>query len=390
MAFSGLAYNEVQTASLHQRDISNIVRALATQETPILDWLGDAPSPSQAKNAKHEFIEDFMLPNTIIASTAINSAAVANAISFQVGPAGIGNALNIGQLLRNRNGTSTDEVFQIQSITSGGNSITVTRCYDGGATASSLAPGGTLYVGGAAGVEGADHSGADTRRLGNPRANTVGLFRMELSQSDSQFSMDQVGNDQWEARKAKALINILRQLENEVVYGVLNGTNSLGTSSTTRTMQGIQTQLTSVNSTITSASFVANPHLYIGNVWEQVYGNGGSASETWGIIAGQTWFKALSDLNDTKVQDSNKSEEFQRRIRTYTGPFGQAQLFLSRVLPATEMMLVPRERLVVPNLTARSFKYEDMAKTGDNRKGMVVGEYTLELYHQAGMGRAHA
>ncbi len=390
MAFSGLAYNEVQTASLHQRDISNIIRALATQETPILDWLGDAQSASDAKNAKHEFVEDYMLPNTIIASTAINSAAVATPIAIQVSPAGIGNALNVGQLIRNRNGVSTDEVFQITSIVSGGNSIVMSRCYDGGTVASSLAPGGTLYVGGAAGVEGADHTGADTRRLGNPRANTVGLFRMELSQSESQFSMDQAGNDQWESRKAKALINILRQLENEVVYGVLNGANSLGSSSTTRTMQGIQNQLTSVNSTITSSSFVANPHLYIGNVWEQVYGNGGSASETWGIIAGQTWYKALSDLNDTKVQDSNQSEDFKRQIRTYAGPFGQAQLFLSRVLPATEMLLVPRERLVVPNLRGRSFKYEDMAKTGDNRKGLITGEYTLELFHQSAMGRAHA
>jgi hypothetical protein len=213
---------------------------------------------------------------------------------------------------------------------------------------------------------------------------------MELAQSATQFAMRQVGNDTWEARKAKGLIDAMRQLENEVVKGVLNGTNSLGTTTATRTMQGIQAQLTSINSTIASNSFVANPHLYIGNVWQSVYDAGAATTETWGIIAGSTWFKAMSDLNDTKVQDSNASEQFKRVIRTYTGPFGSAELFLSRVLPATEFLLVPRERLVVPNLQGRSFTYEDIAKSGDNKKGQIVGEYTLELYHQSAMGRAHA
>lgn len=386
MAFSGLASNELFTASLIQRDIADLIRTLSPKETPILDWLGDAPV--SATSIKHEFIEDLMPPNTIVASTAINSAAVATPIGIQVSPAGIGLSLSVGQLLRNE--SSAPEVYQITSIVGTGNSIVVSRDYNGTTVAGSLAAGGTLYVGGAAAVEGADHSGSDVRRLGNPRANTVGLFRMELAQSATQASLGQVGNDKWEGRKAKGLIEAMRQLENEVVKGVLNGTNSLGTTSATRTMQGIQAQLTAVNSTITSSSFIANPHLYIGNVWESVYGNGAATTETWGIIAGSTWFKALSDLNDTKVQDSNKSEVFQRKIRTYAGPFGEAELFLSRVLPATEFLLVPRERLIVPNLVNRSFTYEDMAKTGDNQKGQIVGEYTLELYHQSAMGRAHA
>lgn len=386
MAFSGLASNELNTASLIQRDIANIIRTLSPKETPILDWLGDAPL--SATSIKHEFVEDVMLPNTIIASTAISSAAVGTPIGIQVAPAGIGLALNVGQLLRNE--SAAPEVYQVTSIVGSGNSIVVSRDYTATTVAGSLAPGGTLYVGAAAAVEGAEHSGADTRRLGTVRSNTVGLFRMELAQSATQFSVGQVGRDTWEGRKAKALIDGLRQLENEVVKGVLNGANSLGTSSTTRTMQGIQSQLTAINSTIASNSFIANPHLYIGNVWQNVYDNGAATTETWGIIAGSTWFKAMSDLNDTKVQDSNTSETFQRRVRTYTGPFGSAELFLSRNIQATEFLLVPRERLLVPNLQGRSFTYEDMAKAGDNTKGMVVGEYTLELHHQSAMGRAHA
>jgi hypothetical protein len=386
MAFTGLASNEVNTASLLQRDIAEIIRTLSPKETPILDWIGDAPF--SARSIKHEYIDDYALPNTIITSTAIASAAVATPIAIQVAPNGIGNALNVGQLLRNE--SSAPEVFQITSIVSGGNSIVVSRDYNGTTVAGSLAVGGTLYVGASAGVEGADHSGADTRRLGAVRTNTVGLFRMELAQSETQFSLNQVGNDRWEGRKAKGLVSIMRELENEVVKGVLNGTNSLGTSTTTRTMNGLRAQLTAINSTVVATSFAANPHLYVGNVWEQVFNAGGATTETWGIIAGSTWYKNLSDLNDTKVQDSNQSETFQRRIRTYTGPYGSAELFLSRVLPAEEFMLIPRERVIVPNLEGRSFKITDMAKTGDNEKALITGEYTLEAYHTAAMARAHS
>jgi hypothetical protein len=358
-----------------------LVRTLAPKEVPLLNWIGD--SNRFATNTKHEFIEDFMLPNYIVASTAIGSATAVTA--FQVN--GLGNALNVGQLLQNE--SAAPELMQVVSIV-GPNSIAVSRAFDGG-TIGSLAAGGQLYVRGAAGVEGADHSGADTRRLGNPRANTVGVFRMELAQSKTQQALAQVGNDSWDARISKGLIDAMHQLEKEVIRGVLNGTNSLGTSSTTRTMQGIRAQILTINSTITSNSFVANPHLYIGNLWESAFGNGATVeTETWGIIAGSTWFKALSDLNDSKVEDTNQSEVFQRRVRRYVGPFGQADMFLSRVMPAQSLLLVPRERLQVVPLQGRSFDYTDMAVSGDNQKGLITGEYTLELYHESGMAQAHS
>src|SRR6185436_7642256 len=149
----------------------------------------------------------------------------------------------------------------------------------------------------------------------------------------------------------------------------------------------IRNQLTTINSAITGSSFTANPHLYIGNVWQEAYKNGAGSDETWGIVAGYQFFRDISNMNDTKVQDSNEKEKFKRVIREYQGPFGLATVFLSRALPSTELLIVPRERLAVIPLQSRNFTYQEMGKTGDNTKGMVVGEYTLELYHQAAMAR---
>jgi hypothetical protein len=173
-----------------------------------------------------------------------------------------------------------------------------------------------------------------------------------------------------------------------VVRGVLNSTNSLGTAAQTRTMQGLRGYLTTINSTVVATSFSANPHLYIGNVWNSIYDQGGSPdSENWAIVAGTGFFRDISNLNDTKVEDSNQSEVFKRVIRTYEGPLGRATVILSRVLASTELLLVPRERVKIAPLQGRSFSYEEMGKTGDSKKGLLTGEYTVEVHHPNAMAR---
>jgi hypothetical protein len=377
MAFTGLSSNDLFTASLVQEDVSRIIATLSPKETALLNFLGDADV--FATSTKHEFVEDFMLPNYIVASTAINSATAATA--FQIN--GLGEALTVGTILENETQT---EVMQVTSIV-GANSIVVSRAYGGGAVGS-LAAGGELYVRAMAGLEGDEHDGRHTRRLGQRRSNTVGLFHMPVAASNTDLAISQYGNDSFDSAVAKGVVDMLHQLEKEVVRGVLNSTNSLGSTSQTRTMQGLRSWITTVNSTVTASSFSANPHLYIGNVWEQVYAQGGSPdTETWAIVAGSSYFRDISNLNDTKVEDSNQSEEFKRVIRTYQGPLGRAQVILSRVLGKNELLLIPRERVKVVPLQGRSFSFDEMAKTGDNKKGLLTGEYTIEAHHPNAMAR---
>lgn len=377
MAFTGLSSNDLFTASLVQEDVSRLIATLSPKETALLNFLGD--SDVFATSTKHEFVEDFMLPNYIVASTAINSATAATA--FQVN--GLGEALTVGTILENETQT---EIMQVTSIV-GPNSIVASRAYGGGAVGS-LAAGGQLYVRAMAGIEGDDHDGRHTRRLGTRKANTVGLFHMPVAASGTEMSLNLYGNDSYDAAVAKGVVDMLHQLEKEVVRGVLNSSNSLGSASQTRTMQGLRNWITTINSTVVASSFSANPHLYIGNVWEQIYSQGGSPdTETWAIVAGSSFFRDISNLNDTKVQDSSESEQFKRVIRTYEGPLGRAQVILSRVLAANELLLIPRERVKVVPLQGRSFSYEEMGKTGDNKKGLLTGEYTIEVHHANAMAR---
>jgi hypothetical protein len=385
MAFSGLSTNKLFTANLMAEDLSEIVRALAPYEAPFLDWLGDSDGFVGAGSTKHEFVEDFLRPRYIVTSTAIPSHDTNAAV---IATNGLGLALTVGTLIENE--SASPELMQVASIV-GANSIVLSRKFDAG-TVGSLAVGGSLFVRWPTAEEGHEHSGAHTARLGNRKANTVGYFNLEIAATGTQQASTVYGNDSFEAARAKVFREIPGLLETEVIRGVLNGANSLGSSSAPgggRTMQGIRSQLTAIASTVAANSFDANPHLYIGNVWEQVFQAGASTDETWAIVAGRTFFRGISNLNDTKVQDSNEKEKFKRVIREYQGPFGMCSVFLSRALPATELLLIPRERVRVLPMQGRSFFYEEMGKSGDNRKGMVVGEYTVEVYHPNAMARLY-
>lgn len=381
MAFSGLSSNKLFTPNLVGEDVSEVIRTLAPYEAPFLDWLGDSDKFA-AYSPKHEFVMDFLRPRYIIASTAINSDTAATGIRVN----GLGEALTVGTILENE--SASPELMQVSSIVSGGNSILVNRNYDGSGSGSIVA-GGNLFVRWPAAEEGHEHSGAHTARLGTRTANTVGYFSVEIAATGTQMAINQYGGDSYENARAKIFREIPGILESEVLRGKYNNTNSLGTTTATRTMQGIRPQLTAINSQIVASSFSANPHLYIGNVWQQVYTAGAGQNETWGIVAGSQFFRDISNLNDTKVLDSMNVEQFKRVVRVYQGPFGLSTVFLSRALPSTELLLVPKERLHVVPLNGRNFNYMEMGRTGDNTKGMVVGEYTVEVHHPSAMGRLY-
>jgi hypothetical protein len=384
MSFSGISTNKYFTPNLVGEDVSEVFKTLAPYEAPFLDWVGDADG--FATNTRHEFIEDFLRPRTIVNSTAINSATAATGIQVN----GLAEALTVGTIIEITG--PNPERLQVSSIVSGGNSIQVTRNYDGSGIGS-LAAGGTLVVRGPAGIEGDEHQGLHTARLGNRRANTVAYYKIEIGATRTGMAVNLYGGDSYERARAKLLREVPAVLEADVLTSVLNGTNSLGASSTTRTMVGLRSMIQSpsggapVNSQVTDSSFSANPHLYLGDALQNAFNAGAATTETWGILAGSQYFRDISNLNDTKVLDSNQSELFKRVIRNYAGPFGQCTVFLSRALAARELLIVPRERIRILPLQSRNFVYQEMGLTGDNLKGIIVGEYTCEAYHTYAMAR---
>lgn len=383
MAFTGYSTHDAFIAGpLNAEDVSPTIALLARDETPLLDWIGDADT--FARNTVHEFLEEELRPNYVTTSTAINSATAATGVQL----ADFGDLLTVGTLLENE--SAAPEVMQVTSVV-GANSVLVSRAFGGGAVGS-LAAGAQLFVRGNFALEGADHPGSDVTRPRRRRTTYVGLFHVPIAISGTQLaisanggSLGNAGNELMHQTNLR-IREVLRDLEKEVIRGVVSG-NSIGSGTAYRTFNGLRASIGSINSTVTASSFAANPHLYIGDVWEQAFINGASETEDWAVVAGRTYFRNISDMNDSKVEDSNQSEQFKRVIRNYEGPFGRTTVFLSRWLPATSLLLIPRQRVKVVPLQGRAFQVQDIAKTGDSEKRLLVGEYTVEVHHPQAMSQ---
>lgn len=391
--FTGLSTDLMFTAtggSTNAEDVSPVIAELSNFETPLLDWLGDPAV--MAKNILHEFLEEELRPNYITTSTAINSATAATGAQL----ADFGDLLTVGTLLENE--SVAPEIMQVSSVV-GQSSVLFTRAFGGGAVGS-LAAGQQLFVRGAYQLEGGGGSGDVTRRR-RRRQTYVGFFQVPISVSDTQNVVATLGQmsdvaaiavagttNEYDRQKMLRIIEAVRDLEKEVIRGIQS--NSIGSRTTYRTFNGLRTLCGSINSTVTNSSFDANPHKYIGDVWEQAFVNGASETEDWGMLVGRTWFRSISNLNDTKVQDSNASEEFKRKITTYQGPFGRCNVMLSRWMPAQAAIIIPRNRVKVVPLNGRALQHVQYAKTKSAVDGVIEGEYTVEIHHPQAIPQVHS
>lgn len=370
----------VRANSLARPSISIIADALAPKEAPLFAWLGGFRGT--ATEVLHGYTEDFLLPNYITTSTAINSATAATGATIA---GGLGSALTVGTILENE--SATPEYLVVTSIP-GPNSILLGRNYDGSGVGS-LAAGARLRVKAAAGREGEDHNGLHTGRFGGLKFNTVGYYSIPLAASGSQLGQGVYGATRYEDAVAKAITETLHMTEKELIGGVLNSANSLGTNGALRTMKGIRGHVTSVNSAFPASSIKADPHTYLGGVFEAMYSNGANANETWGLVVGPSLMRAISGLHDTvteRVSIGNPSDAtFQRIVTRYSGPLGSAEVILGRGMRDWEGLFVSRDRTIP--VVYRDWDRIPMAKTGDNRKDLLVGEFSVEVHHEAAMGR---
>lgn len=379
MAFSGLSTFDQFTASggsLIEEDVSPTIKLVAIRETPVLDWLGD--SDNVARNVVHEFVEEELRPNYLTTSTAINSATAATGIQLN----GLGDTLTVGTLLENE--SASPEVMQVTSVV-GANSVLVSRNFGSGGVGS-LAPGLTLFVRAPLALEGQDAVG-DVTRARRRKQTYVKFFQLPITVSLTQAAVKGIGiDDEYAHQKMLRIAEALRDLEKEVIRGVASG-NSIGSETVYRSFNGLRAAIGSINSSVTTASFTANPHLYIGAVWKAAFSNGLRTTDEIALVCGPGTYQDISNLNDTKVQDSNKSTDFQRVIRRYTGPFGQADVLLSPWMPDREVLGIARTRVRPVPLQNRTFRHIPLAQTGSAMKGAIEGEYTCEIHNPQTMFR---
>lgn len=376
MAFTGKA--SYDNTALVGEDVSDLVALLAPTETPFLNLLTAA---GPATSTWHQWTEELIGPSTIIASAAVNSATAATGILINA----TGTYLQAGMLLQLESGAPGvgNEIVQITSAV-GANSILVAR--NKGGVVSSLAAGGTITVLGTAALEGDDVL-VDVTRKTTRGGNATQIFKKDIIISGTDMAMSYAPNagDMFNHQAALRLRENLRDLEKTIFRGVL--ISSVGSSTVTRTLQGLESKLTGINSTVVAASFTANPVLYINDVWQRCWDAGARDIDV--LVAGATWKRDISGTNASVLSVEQADTTVQRKVEYFQGDFGAARVILSPWIHPSSFFLVSSGRVRPVPLQGRSFQIERTAKVGDATKGMVVGEYTLEIHQSQAMAQAH-
>ena len=177
----------------------------------------------------------------------------------------------------------------------------------------------------------------------------------------------------------------LRDLERAAIRGVASAV-TLGNATSYRTMNGLWSFLTTNAFTYTvgalTSTIIAS---YIQSAWD----NGAKDLDI--MMVGKGAKDEIDNMLDSyrKVQQGTPgSRTVERIVETFETSYGVLEIMLSRWMRPNSLIIFSSRRIKVLPLKGRSFQYQDIAKTGDSMKGMIVGEYTEEVLNQEGMAKA--
>lgn len=376
MAFTGRALYDPGVFEGVAEDVSEEIGMISPFETKLLDRLSQAPRA--ATNVFHEWLEESLNPNTVINSTAVIAAAT-NPASLLIHDGSGGDAarfFQVGHVFE----TADGEQMQVTAVDRAGDVIVVSRGF-GGTTATTIDPGDEFFAISDAALEGADVTG-DISQPVVRRNNIAQIFKKDVIISGTVEAVNHLGGigSQMDHQRNNRLKESVRDLEKAVIRGRTSG-NTIGSAVARRTMDGILARLTTnVTSTATLTVSILND--IIKSAWD----NGGTDLDL--IVADSNFKRIIDNFNDTRVDVANRDERFHNRVSFFESTYGEQEVQLNRWMPANSLMVISTQRIHVVPLTGRSFRFMPVSRTGDAEKGMIIGEYTVEIFNEDGMAQA--
>ncbi|HGO9416670.1 TPA: DUF5309 family protein [Bacillus cereus] len=329
-------------------------------QTPMISLLGFGTAVT---NVEHIWFEDEMFAQEATATAAVEAAATEITVD---------NAEAFRPLLVVKAG---EELMLVTKVV--GSKITVARGY-AGTEAAAIAEGDVIEV---MFVEGAEGSDARESRY-KPRkrvSNITQIFDESVELTGTAMAIAQHGVDnEYEKEKQKKQLELALQLEKAVINGIRYEQG------TKRMMRGIRSF---IETNKVDAEGVKLKDEFLVEAFRAIFEKGGfNAGGNYKIIVGATQKIAISNFDKAQIRLSRQENTRGQVVDHYVSDFGAAEIVLNNNLPAGEVLIVDANRLSIRPLQTREFSHEFLGKTGDYMKGMLVGEYTLEMLQEA----AHA
>lgn len=358
-------------------DVSDIVSLVSPVETPLLDLIGDGREPAQS--TLHEWVEDALFPN----ADQINDSTYGNALTDTTFGVDHAAYFRVGDQIQVEDSA---EVMFVTALDTGANTLTVVRGY-GGSTAEALADDKKIIILGNASLEGDDAAGARYKSRSR-KSNYTQIFTETIEVSGSETAVKHIGiDDEYDAQSQRRISEMIRNLENTVINSYAPSATQEGSATVRRTMKGIR-QLLVTNRWLcgTTAGFAAGvlSMTMLHNAQRLIYEQCAVIPNVFVIPPAQATGLALAfDAASRKWADESAIRD---QIVQIVTEFGPANLVISRHVPRKCALALYTPLISLIPLQGRTFTRSELAKTGDSRRGQIVGEYTLELRNENAHG----
>lgn len=232
--------------------------------------------------------------------------------------------------------------------------------------------------GGGLGTEGAD---VTFNTLTNPSRSTnwtqIVVSPFQVSGTD-RASNTAGFKDRFAYEMQKAMKAWRRWAEFSLVRSTLvSGSATTGTAAA-RQLAGVKAQITT---NLTSQSGVSLSESMLNSYLQNAWSAGGVVDA---VYVGGTLKRRISSFVNTNTRFVEAdSESVNNVINIYESDFGRVEVDKHRYVTVSgdnnnDVIGIQKDKWAVAHLRGREPHYEDIAKTGDSTKGMIIGELTLE------------
>lgn len=350
------------TANLNARDVSKAFYMIKKDETPLLNEIGVW---LPAKNTKHYWWDDKrQIRGTSLTTYAIGSPTAMVVVSTE--------GLRANMLI-----AVLGKVYRITSVT---NATTLVVAYVGGVTNATGTTGDAVEFLGSSVTEGEDYKASDYS-FEIERMNVTQIMDDTLKVTGTQRAITREINDGDLVLQManKKLERLYLQLARSIWANPLV---SPADNVTARVMGGVDHFLgaNGLNITTPTAITAAAFDDWLLNLDKA----GANLGEFWVNPVDLKWFAAI---DASKLQYRREDQTRGVFVDKYISKYGhELQIRTDIQAPVGKIRAMRKENIGLVPLQGREFQIQDLDKTGDSEKKLLVGEYTLEVRNSAVAG----
>lgn len=351
-------------------DIEDMVYQLSPFDAPFQGTFNGESYPGEGPRSilpqgsvfevKYEWLEDELLTPR----SSVNGAYTAGGGTLSL-PTGDAIKFQPDDLVRVKDSGGNYIQYLVDSVDYSADTLTVTAWSGSDAN---IADGALIEGIGTVPVEGADPTDAratDRSRLFN-YTHIWGPYPIEMSETELVVRKYGVSNE-WEYQVAKRVKEGAIAFEHAILYG----TRKLDSANRRRSMGGLDYFIqTNTDSTTTDLSGTTG-ETALRSLQQDCYANGGQPGL---VVVGPGQRPVISDWRKSDIRFQPTGRRRGQVVETFESDFGVIDVMMHRWVRDSDLFLFDPAQSEIDTLEGRGIAFEVLAKTGDRRQAMVVGE----------------